>query len=178
MHRTLGDMVIDLAQNSFEAGATLVVLDWVEHNDTLSVYVADNGKGMDEETLKKALDPFYTDGEKHSRRKVGLGLPFVKQTAESAGGSFEIDSRAGEGTSVSFSVQLSNVDCPPSGDLKSLFAEVMMLGGKAETVVNRFRNGEKYTLVKSELADALGGLEDTGAISLLKDFIQNQEENL
>lgn len=46
---------------------------------------------MDEETLKKVKDPFFTDGEKHKERKVGLGIPFLIQ-AEAAGGNLTFQS--------------------------------------------------------------------------------------
>jgi hypothetical protein len=39
---------------------------------------------MTAEELQRALDPFHTDGIKHPHRKVGLGLPFLVQTAEHA----------------------------------------------------------------------------------------------
>ena len=39
---------------------------------------------MTDEELKKAVDPFYTDGLKHKKRKVGLGLPFMIQAVQQA----------------------------------------------------------------------------------------------
>ena len=60
-----------------------------------TISVEDNGKGMSPETVQKVIDPFYTT---RTTRKVGLGVPFFKMAAESAGGSFSIHSQIGEGT--------------------------------------------------------------------------------
>ncbi|HOX48159.1 MAG TPA: sensor histidine kinase, partial [Spirochaetales bacterium] len=79
MHYSLGDYVLDIAQNAVESGAGTVRIDFAETEESFSVAVADDGVGMAEEELARALDPFYTDGKKHARRKVGLGLPFLVQ---------------------------------------------------------------------------------------------------
>jgi hypothetical protein len=36
--------------------------------------------------LKKIQDPFFTDGTKHIKRKVGLGIPFLMQAVSLSGG--------------------------------------------------------------------------------------------
>ena len=92
MHYTLSDMILDLVQNSIEAKAPRITLDLIRSGNILTVRLADNGCGMTEGELKKASDPFYTDGIKHSGRKIGLGIPFLIQTVEQADGSFEIQS--------------------------------------------------------------------------------------
>jgi len=80
MHFTLADMVTDITQNAVEAGADTVELEVTEKNTPQGAefrfIVTDNGKGMTEEELRRATDPFVTDGIKHPNRKIGLGLPF------------------------------------------------------------------------------------------------------
>ena len=100
MHATLCDFISDIVQNSIEAGSTVIRLAIDEDEDTIRFSVTDDGKGMDAVVLKKACDPFYTDGEKHSRRRVGLGIPFLIQAADAVGGSFTIESEPGRGTIV------------------------------------------------------------------------------
>ena len=76
--------LLDLLQNCAHAGATkvdVIVLEDAEA-DLLEITVRDNGRGMEEVTVKKALDPFYSSSDK----RVGLGLPFVAQAAAMAGG--------------------------------------------------------------------------------------------
>ena len=82
MHATLADMIADTAQNSIEAGATNVEVSVTEAEGRILVDIRDNGKGMDEATLKRVFDPFYTEPGKHDKRKVGLGLPLLKQICE------------------------------------------------------------------------------------------------
>jgi signal transduction histidine kinase len=57
---------------------------------------ADTGEGIEPESLKKVLNPFFTTKEKGS----GLGLPIVKSIIESHQGSLKIDSTVGQGTVV------------------------------------------------------------------------------
>lgn len=61
---------------------------------------ADNGLGIDPETLKKVFNPFFTTKEKGS----GLGLPIVKSIIESHQGAIKIDSAPGTGTTVTISL--------------------------------------------------------------------------
>lgn len=60
--------------------------------------VADNGSGMSPDVVRRAFDMFFTT--KTRGLGTGLGLPLVRRVVERAGGSIEIDSRAGLGTTV------------------------------------------------------------------------------
>lgn len=56
----------------------------------------DHGSGMPAETLANAFKPFYTT----KPRGLGMGLALVKRVLDRLGGSVKIDSRPGEGTTV------------------------------------------------------------------------------
>jgi len=60
--------------------------------------VRDSGVGMDEETLRRAIDPFFTT--KPVGKGTGLGLPQVYGSARQAGGTVRIDSELAKGTTV------------------------------------------------------------------------------
>jgi PAS domain S-box-containing protein len=60
--------------------------------------VSDTGEGMDEETLRRAMEPFFTT--KGIGKGTGLGLSMVHGFAEQSGGRFVLDSRRGEGTTA------------------------------------------------------------------------------
>ena len=145
MHFTLADLVTDIVQNGVESGADLVELFISENPDTpgrgFSFTVRDNGKGMTAEELEKAKDPFVSDGIKHPRRRVGLGIPFLIQTAESTGGMWKIESRKGKGTEVKARFNLDNPDTPPVGDIPEMLRSAMLFGGSTEIVIKV--NGEQ-----------------------------------
>ncbi|HEY2585937.1 MAG TPA: ATP-binding protein [Tepidisphaeraceae bacterium] len=60
------------------------------------VTVSDNGAGMDEHTVKRAFDPFFS--AKAAGRRRGLGLAKALRWIEASGGSIRIESLLGQGT--------------------------------------------------------------------------------
>ncbi|RVT97607.1 PAS domain S-box protein [Rhodovarius crocodyli] len=60
--------------------------------------VTDNGTGMDEATLARVLEPFFTT--KPAEQGTGLGLPMAKGFAEQSGGGLALRSAPGLGTTV------------------------------------------------------------------------------
>lgn len=177
MHYAVCDFLLDLVQNSVEAGARTVTLLVAEEGGRLSASVADDGKGMDAEELERAKDPFYTDGRKHARRKVGLGIPFLLHALEQAGGECELSSRKGEGTTISFGFPLDGVDTPPLGDLPGLILSAMCFDGDYELIVLRRAQarGVDYEVRRSELIEAAGPLDDAGALVAVREFLASQE---
>jgi hypothetical protein len=178
MHPTACDYLLDVAQNAFEAGARRVRLRLRRVGARLAAEISDDGCGMDEATLRAAVNPFATDGRKHPGRKVGLGLPFVKQAAEQCGGTFAVDSRQGCGTTVRFAFDLANVDAPPLGDVPGTLTALMNGAGACELDVEREEDGRRYSARRSELAEALDGLRDAGALALLKRFFAENEAEI
>jgi NO-binding membrane sensor protein with MHYT domain/signal transduction histidine kinase/ActR/RegA family two-component response regulator len=67
---------------------------------SLVVEVADNGVGMDEETRRRCLEPFFTT---KGERGTGLGLAMVYGVVQRQDADLEIDSTAGMGTTVRLS---------------------------------------------------------------------------
>ena len=185
MHFTLADLVTDITQNAIESGADLVELDVNESKHSnggeFRFLVKDNGKGMTEEELRRAIDPFTTDGIKHPNRKIGLGLPFLTQTALLSEGGWDIKSEKGKGTTVVAWFNTGNVDTPPLGDIPGMFRTVFMFEGHADILIHRKKsveeNEDEYEVRKSELVEALGGLEDAGALVLLDKYLRSLEES-
>ncbi|MBW6426018.1 response regulator [Rhizobium sp. XQZ8] len=73
--------------------------------------VIDTGEGMDEATLTRAQEPFFTT--KGVGRGTGLGLAMVSGFAEQSGGTLDITSRRGEGTRVDIWLPLAEPSAPP-----------------------------------------------------------------
>ena len=76
--------ILDIAQNSISAGCTRLELSLTEGAGQLVLVIGDNGRGMSPEFLASVTDPFTTT---RTTRKVGLGLPLLRLTAEQTGGS-------------------------------------------------------------------------------------------
>jgi len=178
VHATLCDLMTDIIQNAVEADATRIELTIRETDETVEFEVRDNGKGMNQETQAKAIDPFYSDGRKHMRRRVGLGLPFLFQTAEAAGGRAELESQEGAGTVIRFRAQAQHVDLPPFGDFAGTAAMMLTLLPKGDLTITKTRNSEGYSFCRSELQDVLGDLNCAENLRLLKTYIASQEEDL
>lgn len=109
--------VLDIVDNSIRAGATRVDIIIVEdpREDLLLVEIIDNGEGMDEQTKRNALDPFFTSKE---NKRVGLGIPLLAQAAREAGGTLTLDSAPKGGTHISVSFTYSHPDRKPMGDIE------------------------------------------------------------
>ena len=178
MHATLADVIADTAQNSIEAGAAEVKVTVVEADGRISVDIVDNGKGMDESVLRRAFDPFYTEPGKHDKRKVGLGLPLLKQICEACGGGVSLDSEKGKGTHLSYFFDAKNIDLPPMGNLAETLVTLFNYPGAFELVFTHRKGANEYSISRNELAEAVGGLETLDGISLAKEFLQSQEESL
>jgi hypothetical protein len=138
---------------------------------------------MTKEQLEKARDPFYTDGTKHVKRKVGLGIPFFFFFLNLSGGTFNIWSEKGVGTELEFSFDMKNIDTPPEGDICFAVLQAMMFDGDYELEFTRAYskdgiNGDQYIIKRSELLDTLGDLTTAETITLAKQFFESQEENL
>lgn len=183
MHASICDIVLDCFQNSIEAGSSIIGFNWIEENDRVTVELNDNGRGMSAEVLASCVDPWFTDGVKHKNRKVGLGLPFLYQTVEATDGKILLESNQGEGTRLKFSLNLKHIDSPALGDLVGTLVSCFLFPGKYEVLFDRERiltDGRvlHYRLSRHELLDVLGSFEDISNLSLLKDFIESQEESI
>ena len=113
--------ILDIAENSTKARATLIRILIEETADTLTLTITDNGCGMTEEILRGVTDPFYTT---RTTRKVGMGIPLLKFAAEMTGGSLNITSRheseyTEHGTTVTAVFYKNHIDFTPLGDVIS-----------------------------------------------------------
>jgi len=83
-------------KNSIEAGATSVVATFALQGKTIEVSIVDNGGGMDEESIRRAMHGGFTS----KATGTGLGLNICRHLAGSHGGTFDIQSEAGKSTTV------------------------------------------------------------------------------
>jgi CheY-like chemotaxis protein len=76
-----------------------------DNNSFVCLSVSDTGEGMDEETLAKAMEPFFTT--KGVGKGTGLGLSMVHGVAQQSGGRLELRSKKGEGTTAELLLPVS-----------------------------------------------------------------------
>ena len=178
MHASLSDIIADVAANSIEANAKLVNVDVLEENGLVTLIVKDNGKGMSPDIAARAFDPFYTEPGKHDKRKIGMGLPFVKQTCDETGGTVKLESTKGVGTTLTCTFQADNIDLPPMGSLPQAVVSLFNFGGDFDLVFRHRKNGNEYEISRLELQEAVGGFESVEGLSLATEFLQGQEDEL
>ena len=149
--------VLDIAQNSITAQAGDIVLR-IELDTaarTLVFSIEDNGCGMTAEQVAAVTDPFYTT---RTTRKVGLGIPFLKQAAEFSGGSFTISSEPGKGTSMRAVFKTDSVDCMPLGDITATIHTLIIYNEQIHFVYTYAVNGQGFTLDTDEFRAILGDI--------------------
>jgi CheY-like chemotaxis protein len=89
-----GQIVMAAREESIPAGH----ISGLKPGSYVCLAVTDSGEGMDEATLRRAMEPFFTT--KGIGKGTGLGLPMVHGFAEQSGGRFTLQSRSGKGTTA------------------------------------------------------------------------------
>jgi anti-sigma regulatory factor (Ser/Thr protein kinase) len=159
--------ILDIVENAVAAGADRVFIAVNENarRDLLSLRVTDNGRGMSREERRRALDPFFTTG----RKRTGLGLPLLAQTAELSGGRVVLESWPGRGTRVTARFRLGHVDRPP---LTKISETLMILFFGHPEVGFRYRhcrNGSVYSYLRKS---AGGGAVVPSDIAAIRDTLR------
>ena len=159
--RELSLNVMDIAQNSISAGAGLITIEVREDRgeDTLSISIRDNGRGMTPEQVEHVTDPFFTT---RTTRSVGLGVPLFKMEAEMTGGSFSIQSKLGEGTVTTAVFKPSSVDMIPLGDINGTVSMLVLMNPDLDFIFQRSlitQEGDQreFDLRTTQLREVLGG---------------------
>jgi hypothetical protein len=139
--------ILDIAENAVAAGATRVAIAVNENaaRDLLSLRVTDNGRGMSREERRRAFDPFFTTG----RKRTGLGLPLLAQTAGQSGGRISLESAPGRGTRVTARFRLSHVDRPPLTRVAETLMVLVFGHPEVDFRYRHTRNGNVFRCLRS-----------------------------
>ena len=148
--------ILDIAQNAIQAKGTEVevFIEEFDSNGTLRIIITDNGKGMTKDQAEHASDPYFTS--RHTR-KVGMGLPLLRQNAERTGGDFELGSEVGKGTTVKALFVKDNIDCPSKGDIAGTIHQLITSNSTIDFNFCYNKNGNKFELNTKELKEVLDG---------------------
>lgn len=174
--------ILDIAENSVKAGATLTQILISEDAHALTLTIRDDGCGMSEETLISVTNPFYTT---RTTRKVGLGIPFLKMAAEQTGGKFTIHSvlkteeTENHGTTVTATFNKEHLDYTPLGDVISSI--ITLIQGHPNTDFLFSHKGENFdvSLDTRELRTVLGdvSLAEFEILEWISAYLSEQYNN-
>jgi len=177
--RELSLHILDALQNSAEAGASRVKLTIEEDMtaDRLTIIIEDNGRGMDAETMKKAVDPFYTT---RTTRHVGLGLPLFAAAAQQCNGDLTLESELGKGTSVKVVFQHSHIDRAPMGDICGSLLTLLLAKSHVDLHYVHRVNGRRFEFDTAEIRTKLGDvpLSYPAVRDWLREFIAQGEREI
>lgn len=172
--RELSLHILDIAENSVKAGATLIKITIAAENGRLIIEVNDNGKGMSRDFLEKVCDPFVTT---RTTRKVGMGIPLFKQAAETAGGFFDIQSEEGAGTTVRAEFEIDNIDRAPMGDLAATV--LTQLNNDIDYVWTYKVDDRVFVFDTREVKKQLGGvpIDSPEIVMFIKELLSENIQN-
>jgi signal transduction histidine kinase len=85
---------MDAIEDVGEEHTGLIQISTGTENKYVQISIADNGQGMDHNTLVRLFDPFFTTKESGT----GLGLSVSYRIIKNHGGNISVDSKKGEGT--------------------------------------------------------------------------------
>lgn len=165
--------LLDIIENSISAGASeITVTVEVDHaRDMMRTEVKDNGRGMDEKMAQAVISPFTTS---RTTRKVGLGIPFFKEGAEGCDGSFELESKPGEGTRIAASYRISHIDRPPLGDMAETMTALVCCNPEIDFIYDYRVDGKQYLFSTKDIRTVLGPEVPLNAPSVsawIKDYL-------
>ena len=176
--RELSLNVMDIAQNSLVAGASLIAVTICENDENLTITIADNGKGMDSETIERVKNPFYTT---RTTRSVGLGIPLYKMACEMTGGSLKISSQPGKGTTLEALFVKNHIDMVPLGDISQTIQLLITCNPNVDFVYTRGLGEKSYTVDTREMREILGEevpLSSPEVSLWIKEYLEEQDAGL
>ena len=124
-------VLINLALNARDAmptGGTLTISTARGDGDTVLLSVSDTGTGMPAEVADRAFEPFFTN--KPEGKGTGLGLAMVYGVITGAGGNVDLETKEGEGTTLTLSLPATDEPTPEEPELTPEIG-----AGRGETVL-------------------------------------------
>lgn len=89
-----------------ESGVTITLSD---QDNFLNIIVKDQGRGIPSEEMEMLFTRFYRGSNAYDTQGTGLGLPIMKRAAEKHGGTVQIESEVGKGTTVTIVLPVKNI---------------------------------------------------------------------
>ena len=168
--------IMDIAMNAITAKAKNIEISIAADpkKALLTLFFKDDGVGMDKAMVEKVQDPFFST---KTGKKVGLGIPLLKGTAETTGGTFTLTSEVGDGVEIHASFRLNHPDLPPIGKLKDTIL-VLVAGNPDIDFVFKYTLNEKEFIFDTAAMRAILGDIPLNDPEVVKFFIKYLDEYL
>jgi len=168
--------IMDIAENGITAGADCIqiVVDEARNENRLKIEIKDNGKGIPNNMVGKAIDPFVTT---RTTRRVGLGLSLLKAAAERCDGEFALASEPGKGTRVKAIFQYDHIDRSPLGDMASSVITLIAGNPDVDFVYIHILDGKNFTMDTRDIRKELGDISLTNP-TVIHHLTQSIKEEL
>ena len=171
--------ILDIAQNSVKAGASIIRIILNETSEILSITVEDNGCGMRKDFLDNVTNPFTTT---RTTRSVGLGIPLFMLSSQQTGGEFEIKSRHFEeypenhGTEISATFVKNHLDFTPLGDVVSTIVVLIQGQPQIHWIFEHITEKGEISLDTAQLREVLGDvpLDTYEVIEWIEGYLREQ----
>ena len=158
--RELALHILDIAENSIRAGASLIHIrmDEAFENRFLRMEISDNGRGIPPSKVDLLFDPFVTS---RTTRRVGLGLSLLREAARRCGGSVTLTSRPNQGTKIVALFEKDHIDLAPMGNMGETIVTLMAGYPEMEIDYSHSFDTGSFSLDTRELKQELDGLDIT-----------------
>ncbi|MBN1270937.1 MAG: sensor histidine kinase [Candidatus Aminicenantes bacterium] len=171
--------ILDIAENSIAADADMIEIHLIEEikKDRLFLEIKDNGRGMDQETAKKAVNPFYTT---RTTRRFGFGIPFLAESAKAADGDFSIVSKENVGTKITATFKHSHMDRKPIGNIGETLTTLVMGNPEVDILFIHKMNSYNFTFdtrkIKNKLKET--PINSPEGIKLLREDLKRYKSHI
>ena len=175
--------ILDVAENSVKAGASLTQILLTEKESVLTIEIVDDGCGMDEDVVRSVTDPFYTT---RTTRKVGMGIPLLKLACEQTEGQLTIESTTIEedptahGTHVTATFNMDHIDFTPLGDVSSSVLTLIQGHPDTDFLFRHEKDGQVVELDTRQLREVLEDvpLNSYDVLEWIREYLREQYEAL
>lgn len=171
--------ILDIVMNSVKAKASLIeiYIDDSINNNWLKIKIKDNGIGMDSDMVKQIANPFFTT---RTTRKVGLGIPMLKEACERCNGFLNIKSKLGEGTEIDCLFERNNIDRAPLGNMGDTIITIINSLENCELLYRHKTDKSAFNINTVEIKEILdgGNIKDNDILLWIKEYINENMVNI
>ena len=157
LSQALFNLVVNAGEAISEQGTVRIWAEALDDRRVVRIGVTDDGAGIPDAVRGRVLDPFFTT--KHRGLSTGLGLALVHGVAKSAGGTLEIDSTPGRGTTVA--LNLPAVEEPADMEGRPVWtarrATVSIPDPRRATLVSSLLESAGFQVIRSESGERQDG---------------------